>query len=179
MNESKQFPNLNNIFTNKLYPTNDWKKVLSLLKKKTKNELIDYIDMILLESYKGVAPYPNHGCDFASDFGYIVFRDLGYNVKVQIFQHPVVGEHNFLLVENEAIDFTSKQFDESLSIRNIDLESIHYKNSHEHIERSRVLSEGGYEWFLNEANAETLTGIMNYVPFSYIINAMLYTKTKK
>lgn len=174
MNESKQFPNLNNIFTNKLYTTNDWKKVLRLLKKKTKDELIDYIDMILLESYKGIAPYPNHGCDFASDFGYIVFRDLGYNVKVQIFQHPVIGEHNFLLLDDEIIDFTNKQFDTTLPIKITDKSILQYNQSKDNEFRNENLKHITFGWFVQRAREKDFIALMNYVPFAYIIDKMLY-----
>jgi hypothetical protein len=161
-------------FKSTVYQSYYWDRLINKLKKKSKDEIIEVIDKTLRKSFKGRLPYPQQCCDFASDFGFIIFKDLGYNVK--IFQNFNNGEHNFLLVDDEGIDFTSKQFDKSLPIRNIDLNNKYYINSKEHSYRTKVLNEVNYEWFAEQSRHQTLTGVLNYIPFSYIIKMVLKIK---
>lgn len=164
------------MFQIQLYTTKDWKKVIKILRQKSKDELINLIDVVLKEAYDGVLPYPYYCCDFASDFGYMIFKELGYEVKVQRFFDDEIGEHNFLLVDNEIVDFTNKQFDPMLPVKIKDKNLLQYSEAEDNKDRNEGLSNLTFGRFTEMARDKVFVGLLNYRPFSHIISKLLYSK---
>lgn len=102
------------LFTYNDYTKNDFNVALDNVKNKTLEDLVVIIRKSLEEAYSQDMSFPANCCDFATAFSVFIFNQLGYEAEYWSSGVKSLngfnGDHSFLKIGDQVIDFTVDQF---------------------------------------------------------------------